>query len=309
MPALPNSPKPLFRKLSSRRVFDDKTMSLPFGFGLDIEQFQDQQRPKVLPRVTRSNAVQTIEMSMVQLVLNFGASPSLLEVIDAQTPLDAPSLFEPVASEPIRDEAIEVQAPTAVQHAIPEATPRQSRRERSSGPAESRARAAERAAIRRADKEIKKVRADPSLEKGCYIEFAISLLETSAKDLIKVRKIIEQADPGSEVYQEAKEIDLYTRAWLNGEPSLFMFQDCADLLEEEIKNQSLGQVEVPAIGQRSRELAQFILENPDRARKLLGAYRTMFAPHVTNGYGDDDLYSSIEAEPDNYERTRRPRYA
>jgi hypothetical protein len=127
-----------------------------------------------------------------------------------------------------------------------------------------------------------------------YIRLVIDLLLTCAEDLTKAQAVLR--DPASSDRSKAHSRASHeeTSGWLLGTiETPLSFQDCADLLEEEMRIQSLGQVAVPRVGERSDELARWILNDPAEARYVLRSYRTVFSP---NGEGLDDAQDDADEE-------------
>lgn len=127
-----------------------------------------------------------------------------------------------------------------------------------------------------------------------YIRLVIDLLLTCAEDLTKAQAVLR--DPASSDRSKAHSRVSHeeTSGWLLGTiETPLSFQDCADLLEEEMRIQSLGQVAVPRVGERSDELARWILNDPAEARYVLRSYRKVFSAH---GDGLDDAQDDSSEE-------------
>lgn len=124
---------------------------------------------------------------------------------------------------------------------------------------------------------VRDPRVGDDFDDAMYIEFALSLLQTCAEDLIKTAKTISVSEPWSEEYKEATELRGATLYWLSGAEAPFSLEDCALLLEEEVRNQAMGQIYVPSVCQRRDELAQWIIEDPVSAKKMLSAYKSIFS--------------------------------
>jgi len=96
-----------------------------------------------------------------------------------------------------------------------------------------------------------------------YVRMVIGMLLTCSEDLAQTKneKLRENA-----------------RAWLLEEvPSPLTFQICVRLLEEELKIQSNGQVDIPAIEDNRRQLACWIIDDPVGAKRLLNDYHSFFS--------------------------------
>jgi len=96
-----------------------------------------------------------------------------------------------------------------------------------------------------------------------YVRMVIGMLLTCSEDLAQVKN---------------EELRENARAWLLEEvPSPLTFQICARLLEEELKFQSNGQVDIPAIEDNRRMLACWIIDDPMGAKRLLNNYHSLFS--------------------------------
>ncbi|MDF8359461.1 hypothetical protein [Achromobacter anxifer] len=127
-----------------------------------------------------------------------------------------------------------------------------------------------------------------------YIRLVIDLLLTCAEDLTKAQAVLRDPAASDRSKAHSKASHDETSGWLLGTiETPLSFQDCADLLEEEMRFQSLGQVAVPRVGERSDELARWILNDPAEARYVLRSYRTVFSPH---GEGLDDAQDDSDEE-------------
>ncbi|CUJ51189.1 Uncharacterised protein [Achromobacter sp. 2789STDY5608633] len=127
-----------------------------------------------------------------------------------------------------------------------------------------------------------------------YIRLVIDLLLTCAEDLTKAQAVLRDPASNDRSKAHSRVIHDETSGWLLGTfETPLSFQDCADLLEEEMRIQSLGQVAVPRVGERSDELARWILNDPAEARYVLRSYRTVFSPH---GEGLDDAHEDSDDE-------------
>lgn len=205
-----------------------------------------------------------IGQEMTQLILNFEASPSILDMQMTEAHTDAPALYE-VPHEEI--------------HGV---------EENNTG-------------------------VDYTIVNSAYIDLAIDLLLTCAEDLVQAQRVLD-ADPTTvrrRARQRAEETILHTKAWLlndwtglfdkEGRPCgfQFTFHDCAELLEEELSLQSLGQIAIPRIADRADEMAAWIIDDPEQAKYVFSNYKKLFSQR-------DDM--SFEEEEDFTEEPQRQRH-
>lgn len=114
---------------------------------------------------------------------------------------------------------------------------------------------------------------------GLYFSFALAMLETAAQDIEKSKEDIEayKHEPNSPKYRNAVKTLEVTEYWLNGGDAPFSLEDCAVLLEQELRLQSLDQVNLPDVTARFKELGQWVLNDPHRARKTIRSYHSLFS--------------------------------
>lgn len=127
-------------------------------------------------------------------------------------------------------------------------------------------------------------------DNGSYVQLAISLLLTCAEDLVKVDKVIENPASKERDIRRALNLKKETISWLRNElpDAPFTFHDCVSLLEDELRLQSLDQIELPAIVERSDELASWIINDSQHAKHILGRYLTIFSRNEEEYWADDD---------------------
>ena len=142
------------------------------------------------------------------------------------------------------------------------------------------------------DNEPSEDSADPfTLHQGRYLELALALLDTCAADLMQVKKVLENPASTPLKQRRAKELQMKTVLWLREEidDCSVTFQDCALLLEQELRLQSLDEIELPEIYKNRDKLADWIIGNPDEAHRYLKFYMGIFAPDSVdlNDYDED----------------------
>lgn len=117
------------------------------------------------------------------------------------------------------------------------------------------------------------------LDNGSYVQLAINLLLTCAEDLVSVDKVLNDPAAHTRSINNAKLFKEATTRWLRDDlpNSPFPFSGCVALLEDELRYQSMGQIALPAITERSSELADWILSDPHQAKDVLGRYLTIFS--------------------------------
>lgn len=137
---------------------------------------------------------------------------------------------------------------------------------------------------------------------GLYFAFALAMLETAAHDIEKSQKDMERYkdDPDSPQYQAAKDTFETTHYWLDGGDSPFSLEDCAVLLEQELRLQSLDQVRVPNVTERYEELGQWIKNDPNSAKQMIRSYHSLFSYSCKSDRQFDQLVQSNEDDPDPY---------
>jgi len=196
-------------------------------------------------------AHEAIGTQIMQLALDFEASPSIMDVRNAESPMDAPALLEMQIPNvpPVEADAARVteESPGFV------------------------------------------------IGNGAYIDLAIELMLTCAEDLVMVQKVLSRGDDlPTRTRNRANKIKDDTIAWLRNTPPddehyfRFSFHDCAEMLEEELKLQSLGQVAIPRIADRADELAQWIINDPEAAKHYLSRYKRIFGQDDGHIMTDDD---------------------
>jgi len=113
-----------------------------------------------------------------------------------------------------------------------------------------------------------------------YIHFALDMFLTCAEDISDANKILAQQDVQDvslKKIQQAQDLKNNTILWLRGEvESLFSFDNCVELLEQELLIQSNGQVNVPDIMDKKEHLSQWIINDPESAKEMLKKYKTIF---------------------------------
>jgi len=142
---------------------------------------------------------------------------------------------------------------------------------------------------------------------GKYIHFALGLLLTCAEDLSDADEMlrksslmldkpdldIKQLQKAKQLIQKASDLREDTVSWLQGKvQSLFSFDNCVELLEQELLIQSSGQVNIPDIMNRRDHLSEWILQDPETAKKMLSRYKSIFSEDNKNdldGDFDSDL--------------------
>lgn len=130
-------------------------------------------------------------------------------------------------------------------------------------------------------------------DNGLYFEFAVSLLETVADDIIEARARLAKYEPGSKKHTYAQEVLDEALHWLDGGDAPLTLEDCAQILEEEMQLQSLYQVDTPNIQQRFLELGKWVQEDPINVKKMLRTYTTLFSTMSDSIF--DEQYHSREA--------------
>jgi len=121
---------------------------------------------------------------------------------------------------------------------------------------------------------------DEAPNHASYLKFALCLLATCCDDLIAAQKIRANPESRPRALAEAEFLHDGAVAWLRGYPTRITFEVCARLLEQELRLQSLDQIEIPNIEARRAELAEFIIADPVQAADLLKHYATLFAPNA-----------------------------
>jgi len=123
---------------------------------------------------------------------------------------------------------------------------------------------------------------------GKYIHFSLSMLLTCAEDLTDAHKTISNRDATPKQKEKAQELRTNTLAWLNGEAqSLFSFEECIELLEQELLIQSNMKVNIPNLTDRREHIAKWITEDPARAKDMLRRYKGIFEEKTTQDDWDE----------------------
>jgi hypothetical protein len=145
---------------------------------------------------------------------------------------------------------------------------------------------------------------DLSLDNGSYVQLALNLLLTCAEDLVAVEKTLAQPNLHTRTRNNALRLKEVTTRWLREDlaETPFSFYDCTTLLETELRYQSMNQIELPAIAERSTEIADWILSDPHGAKDVLSHYLTIFSRN-------DESYLDLDEELDDEggQERHRPR--
>lgn len=149
-------------------------------------------------------------------------------------------------------------------------------------------------------------------QSDAYINFAIAVLKVSADDLVQAKRLMDKHPVGSIGHEVGQALERYVHMWFEDswddawlkkwvdyeatdEPVRSLrFIECVELLEQEIRRQSLGVIDIPEMTKRADELAHWIKDNPYFASRLLNNYESLFCNHNVNVDDTEQLFELIE---------------